>query len=285
MPLAFFRAVEDTVRETLRQGLRGWQVLDCAVTMTHSGYSPPSSTAGDFRLLTPLVLMSALTEAGTVVCEPIHRFRPRVAGGHDRARAVRAGPAGRRPGVTRRSDGSSCVIEGDIAAARVHELRLELPGLTRGEGVLECEFGRYEPVNGTAPTRSRSDWNPAQPRGVHAAAARAVLFDPDGHESLVDDAWTPDRARAAIREIVEDVRTHSTTAGRRTRGISCTRTTKRVAIALFTVAARASRDSSIRTTLLTGIAEFVMRMDAKLGSAFDFGNTVINVMARRRRRN
>ena len=26
------------------------------------------------------------------------------------------------------------MIEGDIAAARVHELRLELPGLTRGEG-------------------------------------------------------------------------------------------------------------------------------------------------------
>ena len=74
MPLAFFRAVEETVRETLRQGLCGWQVLDCAVTMTHSGYSPPSSTAGDFRNLTPLVLMSALTEAGTVVCEPIHRF-------------------------------------------------------------------------------------------------------------------------------------------------------------------------------------------------------------------
>ena len=52
------------------------------------------------------------------------------------------------------------MIEGDIAAARVHELRLELPGLTRGEGVLECEFGRYEPVNGTAPTRPRTDWNP-----------------------------------------------------------------------------------------------------------------------------
>ena len=28
LPLAFFRAVEDTVRETLRQGLCGWQVLD-----------------------------------------------------------------------------------------------------------------------------------------------------------------------------------------------------------------------------------------------------------------
>ena len=38
MPLAFFKAVEDTVRETLQQGLHGWEVTDCAVTMTHSGY-------------------------------------------------------------------------------------------------------------------------------------------------------------------------------------------------------------------------------------------------------
>ena len=87
MPPAFFTAVEETVRETLRQGLHGWQVPDCAVTMTHSGYwarqshahgtfdKSMSSTAGDFRNLTPLVLMAALRRAGTVVHEPIHRFR------------------------------------------------------------------------------------------------------------------------------------------------------------------------------------------------------------------
>ena len=156
MPPAFFRAVEDTVRETLRQGLYGWQVADCAVTMTHSGYLPRqshahqgfatemSTTGADFRDLTPLVLMSALEEAGTIVCEPIHRFLleapadvlgpllPALA----RLRALPETPAIR---------GSSCTIEGEIPAARVHELRLELPALTRGEGVLECEFDRYGP--------------------------------------------------------------------------------------------------------------------------------------------
>src|SRR6266545_1438487 len=87
MPLAFFRAVEDTVRETLQQGIHGWGVTDCTVAMTHSGYlgkhglghqdfnKSMSSTGEDFRGLTPLVLMSALQQAGTVVCEPIHRFR------------------------------------------------------------------------------------------------------------------------------------------------------------------------------------------------------------------
>jgi ribosomal protection tetracycline resistance protein len=87
LPLAFFRAVEETVHAALRQGLSGWEVIDCTVAMTHSGYWPRqshmhgsfdksmSSTAGDFRNLTPLVLMDALKQAGTRVHEPIHRFR------------------------------------------------------------------------------------------------------------------------------------------------------------------------------------------------------------------
>src|SRR5207247_3110945 len=70
------------VRQTLREGLFGWQVTDCIVTITKCIYSvpdgPPSkrgplSTAADFRKLTPLVLMQALECAGTVVCEPTVR--------------------------------------------------------------------------------------------------------------------------------------------------------------------------------------------------------------------
>jgi ribosomal protection tetracycline resistance protein len=171
MPIAFFRAVEDTVRETLQQGIYGWQVTDCVVTMTHSGYLPRqshahqrfnksmSSTGADFRGLTPLVVMSALQEAGTIVNEPIHRFHlatpadtmgtvlPALA----RLRAVPQTPTVR---------GSSCTLEGDIPAARVHELRQQLSALTRGEGVLECAFDRYRPVHGAGPTRRRWDRNP-----------------------------------------------------------------------------------------------------------------------------
>ena len=55
---------------------------------------------------------------------------------------------------------SSCVLEGDIPAARVHELQQQLPALTRGEGVLECAFDHYQPVRGPVPARPRSDHNP-----------------------------------------------------------------------------------------------------------------------------
>jgi ribosomal protection tetracycline resistance protein len=171
LPLSFLRAVEDTVPATLRQGLRGWQVTDAAVTLTHSGYYPRqshahahfdkamSSTGADFRGLTPLVLMSALRQAGTGVYEPVQRFRleipadllGRVLPALARLRAVPEVPEVR---------GSVCVIEGDIRTVRMRALEQQLPGLTQGEGTLECRFGHYQRVSGELPARPRSDHDP-----------------------------------------------------------------------------------------------------------------------------
>jgi ribosomal protection tetracycline resistance protein len=52
------------------------------------------------------------------------------------------------------------VLEGEIPAARVHELQQGLPGLTRGEGVLESAFDHYQQVRGAVPARPRTDHNP-----------------------------------------------------------------------------------------------------------------------------
>ncbi len=185
MPVAFFTAVEETVHETLRQGLHGWQVTDAVVTLTHTGYYPRqshaharfdksmSSTAGDFRGLTPLVLMSALRHAGTTVCEPVHRFRleaPADTAGPLLPALVRLGATPRAPATL----GSSCLLEGDIPAAQVHELERRLPGLTRGEGVLDSAFGRYRPVRGAAPARPRTDRNPLDRREYLLQVSRRV---------------------------------------------------------------------------------------------------------------
>ncbi|MEV8317497.1 translation factor GTPase family protein [Streptomyces sp. NPDC059900] len=171
MPYAFFRAVEETVRETLAQGVHGWEVSDCVVTMTHSGYWPRqshahgtfdksmSSTAGDFRQLTPLVLLDALRRAGTRVHEPLHRFRLRVP---DDVFGTLLPVLSRLRAVphTQTARGTSYVVEGEIPAARVHELEQLLPSLTRGEGELESAFERYKAVAGEAPDRPRTDRNP-----------------------------------------------------------------------------------------------------------------------------
>ncbi len=172
MPYAFFKAVEDTVRETLGQGPHGWQVPDCTVTMTHCGYSPRqshahqgfdksmSSTGADFRGLTPLVLLEALRRAGTRVHEPMHRFR--IEAPADTLGAVLPVLAALTAvPQTTETRGSTCVLAGTLPAARVHELEQRLPGLTRGEGELESTFDHYAPVaHGVVPRRPRTDHNP-----------------------------------------------------------------------------------------------------------------------------
>jgi ribosomal protection tetracycline resistance protein len=185
MPYAFIKAVEETVRETLRQGLHGWQIPDCSVVMTHSGYSARqshahavfdksmSSTAGDFRNLTPLVLITALRQAGTTVYEPMHRFELEIP--TDTARAVlavlsrlRAIPQVPALGAT------TSVLEGEIPAAAVYQLEQQLPALSRGEGVLESAFERYQPVTGIVPSRARTDHDPLNRRDYLLHVLRRV---------------------------------------------------------------------------------------------------------------
>jgi len=186
MPYAFFKAVEDTVRETLGQGLHGWQVVDCTVTMTHCGYwarqshahqgfdKSMSSTGADFRGLTPLVLMEALSRAGTQVYEPLHRFRVEAPADTLGAllpvlAALRAVP---ETTVTR---GAACVLEGAVPAGQVHGLSRRLPGLTRGEGEWESAFDHYAPITyGTVPERPRTDHNPLNRKGYLLNVTRRV---------------------------------------------------------------------------------------------------------------
>lgn len=173
LPPAFLRAIDETVRETLRQGPHGWEVPDCRVTLVRSQYWPRqshshatfdksmSSTAGDFRLLTPLVLMTALTRAGTRVHEPVHRFElelpadclGQVLPALARLRAVPGTPSPTASGYR---------LDGDLPAAHAHELQQQLLGLTRGEGVLETRFDRYQPVAGPPPERRRTDHDPVR---------------------------------------------------------------------------------------------------------------------------
>jgi ribosomal protection tetracycline resistance protein len=161
---AFQDAIERTVRETLRQGIYGWEVTDCSVTMIDCDYQAPprrwpGTTASDFRLLTPLALMGALKQAGTVVCEPIHRFHLEIPSDTFGATISALARLHATP-QTQKMRGSSYILEGEVPAYRVHALQQHLPALTRGEGLVECEFGSYRAVHGKTPTRPRTDYNP-----------------------------------------------------------------------------------------------------------------------------
>jgi ribosomal protection tetracycline resistance protein len=156
---AFGEAMETTVKKTLNQGLYGWEVTDCKVTMTHSGYSSPGTSAKDFRLLTPLVLMNALKQAGTKVCEPIQRVHlegPSDALGSSLSLLGRLQAI---PGAPSVHEGSF-TLHGEVRASRVNELQQQFHATTRGEGVLESAFSHYQQIVGPPPTRPRTDLNP-----------------------------------------------------------------------------------------------------------------------------
>lgn len=160
LPMSFQKAIEETVHETLQQGLYGWEVGDIVVTLTATGYASPVSAAGDFRNATPLVLAAALQQAGTRVYEPIYAFTlelPVGAAGQVLARLAQA------RGVVENHtlegvDG--VVIAGRIAAREVQAVRQQLPELTGGRGVMFTQFAGYQPFHGVPPTRPRTGANP-----------------------------------------------------------------------------------------------------------------------------
>jgi ribosomal protection tetracycline resistance protein len=159
----FVESMTQYIEHTLEQGLYGWRVTDCNVTMTDCGYyigdgptkqvlPTPRTTAAHFRKLTPIVLMEALVASGTVVCEPIARLRlevPAAKMGAVLAALAKLGAAVETPQLR----GDLSIITSTLPSALVHSLQEQLPALTGGEGVLDADFGGYEPVNGAFPSR------------------------------------------------------------------------------------------------------------------------------------
>ncbi len=156
---AFVAAMDQNVRAVLEQGLRGWRVTDCVVTMNACDYASPGTGSGDYRLLTPIVLMEALAEAGTVVCEPVHHFT--IDGPADcLPRAMRLLARLRARPEAPEVEGSWFTLEGEIGPDVLATLQQQVRSVTRGEGVVEAAFARYEPVAGEPPVRPRTDGNP-----------------------------------------------------------------------------------------------------------------------------
>ncbi len=159
LPLAFYRAIEETVHDTLAQGLYGWEVTDCIVTLTHAGFWSPVSTAGDFRKLTPLVLMEALRRAGTEVCEPIDELDLEIP--EDTFGAVCGAVVNARATIRNVfRDGSSHRIICEIPTVELRAVEQQLPGLTGGDGGWVSNFAGYIVVTGELPVRERIGPNP-----------------------------------------------------------------------------------------------------------------------------
>jgi len=159
LPRAFHRAIEDAALHALGQGLHGWEVTDCVVTLDRAQWAAPMSTGADFRHLTPLVLMRALTQAGIRVYEPCQSVQIELP--PDTVSGTIALLSGLGADITQSAGkGTAWLVTADLPARLVPDVTAALPGLSHGEGALWTAPAPDRPVRGATPTRQRSDGNP-----------------------------------------------------------------------------------------------------------------------------
>ena len=170
-PEMFASQMAAYVREALAEGLAGWQVTDCLVTMTDCGYASPATSAADYRRLTQLVLMTALERAGTWVCEPMSDLTLEVPTSTAPGVVAALGRLGGRVRGQFSANGLS-TIGAIMPVDRVRGLQHQLPGLSMGEGVLETRVGGYQPIGGDPPKRDRSGPSPLDREAWLASLAR-----------------------------------------------------------------------------------------------------------------
>ena len=154
-----FEGGPEIVCEALTEGLAGWQVTDCRITMFDCGYASPDTTSGDFRRLTQLVLAQALERAGTWVCEPLVDMTLEVPSPTAPGVVSTLGRLGGRVRGQFSAYGLS-TVDAVLPVARVRALQNQLPGLSAGEGVLETRFGGYQPIGDNPPRRPRLSPSP-----------------------------------------------------------------------------------------------------------------------------
>ncbi|MDD0818491.1 translation factor GTPase family protein [Bacillus cereus] len=159
LPLAFHKAIEDTVFQTLKQGLYGWEVTDISVTLTHTGYASPVTTASDFRNLTPLVLMDALKQAETYVYEPVNEFELTVPE-HAISTAMYKLAAIPATFAEPIFNNDSYQLTGSLPVAKTENFKRMLHSFTEGEAVFIMKPAGFTKIMAPFPTRKRIDNNP-----------------------------------------------------------------------------------------------------------------------------
>ncbi|THV32905.1 GTP-binding protein [Glycomyces buryatensis] len=149
---AMRNAVEEAVRTRLRRGPHGWEITDCRVAVTATGYLGPVKP-GQFREVAVLLLDGMIEEAGTTVYAPVNRFELEFP--HRSSGAVVAALIDCRAMINGQFSANGVgYIRGAMDAESVNGFESRLPSLTRGRSVFLAELDHYRPIRTNPPRRS-----------------------------------------------------------------------------------------------------------------------------------
>ena len=157
---AYQREVARRVPEALTQGLYGWQVTDLRVTLIDGEHHLVHTHPLDWSIATPMAIMNGLAATGTILLEPLYRFRLTVQedlGGRVMGDLIRMRANIESPVVT----GGRYVVEGELPVATSMDYAAHLGMLSGGRGAFAAWYGGYQPAPPEVRmVRERSGVNP-----------------------------------------------------------------------------------------------------------------------------
>ena len=150
IPKQYIPAVEAGVREAMTKGPLGFQVVDCAVTLTDGSYHSVDSSELAFKLAGRLAMHDALAAAGPHLLEPIHKLSvvcPSSA--TSRITSAIAGRRGQMLGMAPRDGWNGWDrIDALLPESELSGLEAELRSQSQGLATYEAQFDHLAELNG-----------------------------------------------------------------------------------------------------------------------------------------
>ncbi|MEA3067789.1 MAG: elongation factor [Sphingomonadales bacterium] len=150
VPKQWIPAVEEGVREAMRKGPLGFEVVDCAVALVDGSYHSVDSSELAFRLAGRIAMQEALAAAQPHLLEPMHKLTvvcPSSA--TSRITSAVAGRRGQMLGMGPRDGWTGWDrIEALIPEAELAGLEAELRSQSQGLATYEAEFDHLAELNG-----------------------------------------------------------------------------------------------------------------------------------------
>ena len=144
--------VEQTVPEVLAQGPRGWEVTDIAVTLIDGEDHPVHTHPLDFATVTRIALRKALFDSGTILLEPLWRFRlqvPEESIGKIIGEIINMRGSVDTSAMEEASGGQGTgrrLLTGTVPVATSLDLPVLVAQRTAGRGILNFSFAGYQPA-------------------------------------------------------------------------------------------------------------------------------------------
>ena len=151
--------VEQSMRQTFRQGVLGWQVDDALVTLVYGESHHEHTHPLDFYVATPIAALRALSDSQPILLEPWLRLVMRAESGLI-DKVIGQIIAMRGEFSPPRISGSDFTMEAFVPLATSLDWPIEFQSLTSGKGRLGSSFLEYRPCppgEGTARPRRGVD--------------------------------------------------------------------------------------------------------------------------------